>query len=420
MRAPHQLAVLLGGEQVALLERTRSTLRLTYSGEHRSPDATPLSLSLPPTLGSHTGRAVEAYLDGLIPDNDSALDAIRRQYGADPQDRMSVLAAIGKDCAGAVQFCLPGDVDDVRARSGDLVPVSEAEIEQRLAELDVDEDASWILPGEHWSLGGTQQKFTLRRHQDRWWLAHGAEPTTHIVKPGIRALRAQALAEHVSMRAAAHLGLDVARTAFTEFKSQTAIVITRFDRTPDADGTPIRRHQEDLCQALGGTEKYEEYGGPSALDVIALLRDASATPGQARANVDRFVDGLLYNTVIGAPDAHARNYAVLLAGEQVELAPLYDVASGLGYGAGGQDRALSMSIGGTFLLEEVTLDAWRRFAETARLDDARLLDRLAALADAVPAAFENVLAEVDDWHGRATSLRERLLPRLRRQAARFC
>lgn len=418
MRAPHQLAVLLGGEHVAMLERTRSTLRLTYLEEARSPDATPLSLALPPTLGSHTGRAVEAYLDGLIPDSDAALEAVRRQYGADPRDRMSVLAAIGKDCAGAVQFCLPDELAAVRARVGELVPVSDAEIEQRLTEMEVDEKASWILPGEHWSLGGTQQKFTLRRHTGRWWLAHGSEPTTHIVKPGIRALKAQALAEHVSMRAAADLGLEVAGTEFTEFKSQTAIVITRFDRGPDTD-TPVRRHQEDLCQALGVPKKYEEYGGPSALDVITLLRDASATPRQARTNVDRFVDALLYATVIGAPDAHARNYAVLLAGDQVEFAPLYDVASGFGYGAGGQERKLSMSIGGTFLLEEVDTDAWLRFAEAAGLDGERLLDRLAAMAEAAPAAFENALAGVDDWHGQVAELGERLLPRLRRHAARF-
>ena len=419
MRAPRQLAVLLGGDHVAMLDRTRSTLRLSYLDVARSPDATPLSLALPPMLGSHTGRSVEAYLDGLLPDSDAALAAIRRQYGADPRDRMSVLAAIGKDCAGAVQFCLPGEVDDVRARLGELVPVSEGEIEQRLAEMDVDEEASWIMPGEHWSLGGTQQKFTLRRHADRWWLAHGSEPTTHIVKPGIRALKAQALAEHVSMRVAADLGLDVARTEFTAFKSQTAIVISRFDRSPDGDAGPVRRHQEDLCQALGVTEKYEEYGGPSALDIITMLRAAAARPQQARANVERFVDALLYSLVIGAPDAHARNYAVLLAGDQVELAPLYDVASGFGYGTGGQERKVSMSIGGSFLLQEIDSDAWRRFADAAGLDSEPLLDRLASMADAAPEAFENALAEVDDWHGQAADLRERLLPRLRQHTARF-
>jgi len=418
VRPPRQLAVLLGGEHVAMVERTRSTLRLTYLEHVRRSDVTPLSLALPPVLGTHSGAPVEAYLDGLVPDSDAALAALKNQYAVDTKDQLSILAAIGKDCAGAVQFCLPEEIEQLQAREGELVPVSDAEIEQRLAEMDVDEDASWILPGEHWSLGGTQQKFALRWHGG-WHTAHGAEPTTHIVKPGVRALRAQALAEHVSMRAATALGLPAAHTEFTEFKSQLAIVITRFDRVADEQGQLVRRHQEDLCQALGLVEKYEEYGGPSASDVIDLLRAASETPRAARANVDAFVDGLIFNTVIGAPDAHARNYAVLLEGDQVRLSPLYDVASGLGYGAGGGQRKLSMSIGGTFLLTEVTREAWRRFAQSARLDDERLLARLAEIAERAPEVFATALAEVDDWHGQARELSARLLPELRRHAARW-
>src|SRR5699024_8293855 len=237
-----------------------------------------------------------------------------------------------------------------------------------------------------------------------WHTAHGAEPTTHIVKPGVRTLKAQALAEHVSMRAATTLGLSAAHTELTEFKSQLAIVITRFDRAADERGQLVRRHQEDLCQALGLAERDEEDGGPSALDVIDLLRAASETPRAARANVDAFVDGLIFNTVIGAPDAHARNYAVLLEGDQVHLSPLYDVASGLGYDAGGGQRKLSMSIGGTFLLAEVTGETWRRFAQSARLEDGRVRARLAEIAQQVPEAFEAALAEVDDWHGQARDL----------------
>lgn len=418
MRAPQQLAVLLDGEHVAMVERTRSVLRLTYLEPSRRPDATPLSLALPPILGTHSGAAVEAYLDGLVPDNDGALTALRTRYGVDTSDRLSILAAIGKDCAGAAQFCLPEEIEQVQARTGGLVPVSDAEIEQRLAEMEVDEDASWVMPGEHWTLGGTQQKFTLC-WAGAWHAAHGAEPTTHIVKPGVRALKAQALAEHVSLRAAAALGLPAARTEFAEFKSQLAIVITRFDRATDEQGGLTRRHQEDLCQALGVSEKYEEYGGPSAADVIDLLRAYSETPRAARANVDAFVDGLIFNTVIGAPDAHARNYAVLLERDRVRLAPLYDVASGLAYGAGGGERTLSMSVGSTFVLSEVNRDAWRRFAGEVGLDEQRVLSRLTMIAERVPAAFEAALAEVDDWHGQARDLARRLLPELRRNAARY-
>ncbi|WP_147915367.1 type II toxin-antitoxin system HipA family toxin [Ruania zhangjianzhongii] len=63
--------------------------------------------------------------------------------------------------------------------------------------------------------------------------------------------------------------------------------------------------------------------------------------------------------------------------------------------------------------------AWRRFADDAGLDAERVLVRVVAMAEAVPAAFEAALAEVDDWHGQAADLSERLLPRLRRRAARL-
>ena len=45
--------------------------------------------------------------------------------------------------------------------------------------------------------------------------------------------------------------------------------------------------------------------------------------------VRRFADALIWNWLIGGTDAHAKNYSVLLAGDQVRLAPLYDIASAL-------------------------------------------------------------------------------------------
>jgi serine/threonine-protein kinase HipA len=43
--------------------------------------------------------------------------------------------------------------------------------------------------------------------------------------------------------------------------------------------------------------------------------------------VMRFFDALMVNWLICGTDAHAKNYSLLLAGRQVRLAPLYDVAS---------------------------------------------------------------------------------------------
>lgn len=127
--------------------------------------------------------------------------------------------------------------------------MSDGEIELRLAELGMDAEATWTMPGEHWSLGGSQQQFALRRIGDEYFEAHGAQPISHIVKPGVHGLKAQALIEHVSMRAARACGVDMAQTDFVSFKSENAIIVTRFDRASNADGSLTRLHQEDLCQA---------------------------------------------------------------------------------------------------------------------------------------------------------------------------
>jgi serine/threonine-protein kinase HipA len=343
----------------------------------------------------------------------AALDAIGRRYRIDTRDELALLSVIGKDCAGAVQFCAEDEMEATLDREGSLQECSIGDIEIRLDEMDTDEDASWTMPGEHWSLGGTQQKFALRRRHDRWYVAQGAEATTHIIKPGIRKMKAQALDEHASMRAARIVGIDAAYTEYTSFRSQDAIVVSRFDRA-DVDGDRVRRlHQEDLCQALGVTEKYESDGGPSALDIIRMLREVSETAGAARRNVERFVDGLIYNTVIGAPDAHARNYAVLLDGDSVNLAPVYDVASGFAYdppASGG--RVVSMSVGGVFELDGIGRDAWSRFADAAGLDADRTVARVTELAAMAPGALMEALEDIDDYEGHVTKLRQRLLSEL--------
>lgn len=408
-----RLAVLLDGAHVADVERTRSgVLRLTYHDD-LAPGATPLSLALPPQRGRFTGEAVETWLWGLLPESEAARSALRRTHGADPRDPLSLLSAIGRDCAGAVQFCEPDDVAANFAREGRLEAVTDSDIEARLAAMRLGDEPSWVLPEEHWSLGGMQQKLALRRESGRWHYATGAEPTTHIVKPGVRQVRAQALIEHVTMRAARTLGVAVASTEFVDFRSERAIVIDRFDRARDDAGRVRRLHQEDLCQALGVREKYEDTGGPSAARIVALLRDSAASPADARRNTEAFLNGLAFNTVTASPDAHSRNYAVLLDGDRVHLAPLYDVATGLAYSIGTRaSRRLSMSIGGVFDWEAIDAEAWRRCAAELGVDESAVLDRVHRMTADAPAAFAAALDEVEDWDGSVTDVRTRLLPAL--------
>ena len=164
-------------------------------------------------------------------------------------------------------------------------------------------------------------------------------------------------------------------------------MITRYDRIGDAEKPIARVHQEDLCQALGlpPSAKYQNEGGPTPARIARLFRDAM-TPQAGEEAVRRFADALIWNWLIAGTDAHAKNYSVLLAGNQVRLAPLYDIASALPYGTHERKLRLAMKIGSSY---DVFLqrNRWPDAARDLGLDAEALVERARELARIAPDAF---------------------------------
>jgi len=209
------------------------------------------------------------------------------------------------------------------------------------------------------------------------------------------------------------VGLRAAKTEYRTFDGEPALVVTRFDRRRARDGSVVRVHQEDMCQALAfyPRKKYEASGGPSAADIARLLRDNS-TDGEA--DVWEFAQALVFNYLIGAPDAHAKNYSILHAPGLTRITPLYDVASALPYDAAGDSEInqAAMSIGGRRVFGTVHGRHWDRLAKGLGMDTDRLRDEVRRQADAIPTAFFHELAGF-----RATELSDRLMPRLQQLCA---
>ena len=134
-----------------------------------------------------TGKPIEAYIDGVLPDDPMTRRAIGKQYGVNGNNPFALLSAIGLDCAGGAQFVPPEQIETVKDDPYSLVPISEKEIEQRLASIAGTSDASWQASDEHWSLNGAQDKIALHYANGKWYEAHGPAPTPHIIKPGIHA-----------------------------------------------------------------------------------------------------------------------------------------------------------------------------------------------------------------------------------------
>lgn len=390
-----RLAFALYGRVAGVIERDGGRLSLTYAPQHLGIDeATPLSLSMPVNATTHASRSVEAYLRGLLPDHDEVRERWARKAGVRPGDALGLIAHVGMDVPGGAVFAPEDEIDDALVRPGALVPATEADIAERLRRVHQD-DAAWQDDegDEHWSLAGAQSKFTLALTGDGWAFTEGSAPSTHIVKPGIGRIRAQALSEHVSMRALAIAGLSVAETQYLTFEDQDAIVVTRFDRRRLRDGRVVRVHQEDMIQALATDprRKYEADGGPGAQRIADLLR---ASAGETSA--ERFARSVIANQVLGAPDAHGKNYGVLLVGSRADLAPLYDVATGLIPDTAGRLRypGGAMSIGGERRFGDVERGSWERFARVLGLPPSRVIDWVDELATAIPPAFEQAAAEV--------------------------
>lgn len=393
-----ELVVFLEGKRIGVLSENRDGKHVFTYDTDAEIDAS-LSLSLPRRLAPWTGKPVEAYIDGVLPDNQTMRQRIARSYGVNAGNPFSLLSAIGLDCAGGAQFVSPSDVESFNEKAA-LQPITESEIRQRLMSISDDRQATWQDADEHWSLNGAQDKIALRFQDGEWYEAQGSAATTHIIKPGILRLHEQAFNEYVCLKAIEALHVPVSVCDFREFDGLPALVSERWDRkyviNQNGDTEVVRIHQEDLCQATGHptAEKYQSDGGPGATEILACLR----INGLDTTSTGLFYIALILNFLMGGTDAHAKNYAIEEpVGERPRLAPLYDVASMFAYNTQRNQRKLAMSIGGEYSWERIELRHWRKLAKTDNSDDAELLELLLAryaamlpdaFADAAKAALE--------------------------------
>ena len=409
-----RLAILLYGRLAGHVIRENGNVWMEYEPEYAAdPNATPLSLSMPLDQLSHTRRPVKAFLRGLLPDRPEVRDRWAASFGVRSGDTIGLVAKIGMDVAGGAMFVPDDQVENALSQPESIETVTDEQVAEHLRLLRTDQMAWYASDDEHWSLAGGQSKFALVKTADgHWGLPRGSAPSTHIVKPGISQIPAQALIEHLSMRALAILGEDVASTEYLRFDDEPAIVVKRFDRIRDASGAIVRVHTEDLTQAhaIVPERKYESDGGPGVGRIANTLR---ANAGEAA--VIKFAHAIIANYLLAAPDAHAKNYSLLLAGRAVELAPLYDVASGLG---GDLEtgalrwRKTAMSIGGENRFGEVTGHQWAKFAAVAGLDSPQIIDDVKEMSAALPDAFAAAIDELPADTQGIDIAKNRVLPRL--------
>mgnify|MGYP003664159643 FL=1 len=362
-----------------------------------------ISLSLPLREERYAGAPVTAVFDNLLPDNDAIRRRLAERTGAEGADAYSLLAAIGRDCVGALQF-LPAGEEPWPAGLVKAEPIANAAIARKLAALEraplgIDTAEDFRI-----SIAGVQGKTALLYYNGAWHIPHGATPTTHILKPQIGMLGGHDLSqsvenEHFCMQLLAAMGLPVAETAIENFNGQRVLVITRFDRRWTQDNRLLRLPQEDCCQALSvpPTLKYEADGGPGMVEILELLKGAD----RPRTDQETFLQAQIAFWLLAATDGHAKNFSIALyPGGGFELTPLYDVISAQPLFAARElrkeDLRLAMAVGDNrhYRIHEVMP---RHFVQTA------------ARAGLPPHAVERLISEmIETVPGAITQVTENL------------
>lgn len=394
------LELLIGTDHAGTVRRSDGA-RLSFEydpGYAHQVAATPVSVSMPKQVSHHPDGRISPWLWGLLPDSDAVLNRWASEFHVSSGSAFSLLATpVGEDCPGAVRLVAPEHLGDFQGRSADLTDVewiTEADVAARLREIRANNTA-WLGEAHagRFSLAGAQAKTALLWDPSRGWgLPHGTSATTHILKPAIEGLAEHDLNEHLCLSAMRSAGLRAVRSRIQRFEDQSAIVVTRYDRA-SLNGVHTRIHQEDMCQALGlhPTRKYQNEGGPGPKEIAELFR--RAMPGERSLETTRsFFDALVWNWVIAGTDAHAKNYSLVLSGNQVRLAPFYDVASVLPYGWPSQKQRLAMKFGGSYLLNPAS-SPWVRLARDLGLASDELVSRARLLVQAAPDAFASAAAD---------------------------
>jgi serine/threonine-protein kinase HipA len=334
-----------------------------------------------PDNAAYSGDVVTNYFDNLLPDSEPIRRRLAQRHQVRGTSPFELLAAVGRDCAGAAQllpvdqvpeklFSIQGEVLD-EARVAQLLRSTPAPADG-IARADANADLRL-------SIAGAQEKTALLWHNQQWLLPHGSTPTTRILKLPLGLVgamqadfRTSVENEWLCSQIMESFGLPVARTAILQFEDQKVLGVERFDRKYSDHGNWIARlPQEDMCQVTGCSplKKYQWEGGPGIDRIMQLLL------GSETAELDRlnFYKTQIIFWLLIATDGHAKNFSIkILPGGRYRATPLYDVLSAHPIVGGGEnkiqprDAKLAMAVRGSGNYYEVYRIQRRHWSAMAR------------------------------------------------------
>ena len=377
---PENLYVWLFDTHIGILSRSAGKLSFIYDASWlNAPGAHALSQSLPLRTESFDDRETRPFFAGLLPEEDKRT-WVARALGVSKQNDFALLHGIGGECAGAITLLEPGQQPPTMNTMQHVRWIHDSELPSLLDEL----PKRPMLAGEdglRLSLAGSQDKLPVVINDEQIGLPLLNTPSSHILKPAIPVLEGTVYNEGFCLALAEELKLDVARAVIRKVANRPYLLIKRYDRHCINNGRIQRLHQEDFCQAMGVAPeyKYQNEGGPDLAACFTLLRRATRPNAP---QVLKLLDYVIFNTLIGNHDAHAKNFSLLYLSPRTILAPLYDALSTAVYPR--LTKKMAMKIGGKYRFSEIFPRHWSRFAESAGLSPAQTGRRVISIAKRLP------------------------------------
>lgn len=385
----HKLDVWLFTEHVGSLGLVNGRLSFEYAPEWvQSPNAMPLSCSLPLQIEPFDDHVTRPFFAGLLPEG-KMRQLIAQQLHVSGQNEFALLDYLGGECAGAVTFFEQGKALPQRPQEDDVQWLNDEELLEILDEL----PHRPMLAGKdgfRLSLAGAQDKLPVIFDGTRIGLPLNGTPSSHILKPAIKTVEASVTNEGFCMALAEAMQLKPARALIRKVGDREFLLVERYDRIVDSHGCRQRLHQEDFCQALGvvSENKYQNEGGPDLALCFDLVRRVTRP---SAPHVLRLLDYVIFNALIGNHDAHGKNFSLLYPAKGPVLSPFYDTLSTAVYPKFAVKMA--MKIGSKYKFTEIYGRHWEQFAQEAGLAKPQAKKRILELAQALPQIARQLQAD---------------------------
>lgn len=393
---------------VGTLSEQNGLWSLLYSAQWlASPDRYPIAPSLPlqvePIIDGGSVRPVQWYFDNLLPEEGQRI-LIAKAAQVTVEDAFGLLACFGAESAGSLTLLVPGQGQ----APGGLEPLADEELSRRIREMPYVPLAEQAQ--KRMSLAGAQHKVAIVLKDGQLWEPTGSTPSTHILKPDHPShdYAHSVINEWFVMTLARRVGLNVPMV-IRRYVPEPVYLIERFDRRFGQEGWE-RLHSIDACQLLQLDRVFKYTAGS-----IQKLDEIIALCTMRLATIQALYRWLLFNVLTGNTDAHLKNLSFLMKGEDVELAPFYDLLSTAVYETATFDKQrwpsqveMAWPIQGSPRMVDQTSARLIEAGEAMGLSKATAQRQLTGMGKAIKEQAAQLLAEVEQENVRLLEQRPAL------------